>query len=209
MSSVRIQQSIEVFSNVGVRNTQTQLCPVSFLELCWMHGQSSAEVSASHACDGLSGLSGPQCVCFSELPEFSGAGCRAGLHLSHSSPQVPATVFFFPVLDSTHTHIHTPTFLFPGSTILGWEARREGGKVWKNRWDDWILSSDSSPWLDSSSSSEAWSCCRRSAWPYRKWWVWLRLSTFSWCWMILRMRSCILENTEMWFTVDWTGLSID
>lgn len=74
-----------------------------------MHGQSS-EVSASCACDGFSGLSGPQCVGFSELPEFSGAGCRAGLHLSHSSPQVPATVLFFPVLGSAHTHIHTPFF---------------------------------------------------------------------------------------------------
>ncbi len=148
-------------------------------------------------CDDFSGLSGPQWVVFSKLPEFSGAGCRAGSHLSHSSPQVPATVLFFPVLGSSQTHIHTPFFSLDPPSWAEKPGQRVA-KVWRNRWDDWFLNSDSSPWIDSWSSSEAWSCCRCSAWPYRKWWVWLRLSIFSWRWMILRMRPCILENILNW-----------
>lgn len=145
--------------------------PVSFLGFCWLtkHEWTSALSSAPFAGDGFSGLSGPHCAGF---PEFSGAGCWAGLHLFHSTPQFHRVILPCP---GQHAHPRTHTFcLDPPS----W-AEKPGKRVAKELLG--LLNfgehrAESSGWLDTLLSLEAWSCCRRCAWPWLKWWVWLRLS---------------------------------
>lgn len=113
---------------------------------------------ASQVCPVLSVLG--------SLSSLSSQGLVVRLGYTSFIPPLSSTVLFFPVPGSTRTHVRTP---FPWIHHPGLRSQERGGKgtAWTFQFGE--LGADSSGWLDTFLSSEAWSCCRRCAWPWLKW----------------------------------------
>lgn len=124
MSSVHIQQSIEVFSNGGVRNTQKQLRPVSFLEDNQQKSPPPARVMASQVCPVLSVLG--------SLSSLSSQGLAVGLGYTSLNPPLRSLPLCFSSLfwaahTLAYTHLSFPWIHHPGlrSQERGWQGLEE------------------------------------------------------------------------------------